>query len=274
MRTYLRKEEFVPYASDVVGKEVRAYHCTTGKGKDKLFIKRCEDGSIVAHCKHCGATGFYKAGKRVRHYTELKRPVKTPVKVSKDVYFPLDGLSDIHDWPKEARVYLLKYGISLKEIENYGITYSPSRGRLIFPIITRGEKTGYAARRVLERDERPKWLLFDSSDNHYILCPFHLLYSDTAIIVEDYISGIKCSRFADTYVVLGTSVSRQLYHELKSSYKRFYIFLDNDNPKVKVTQKKIRVELEPYGEVTIIRSDKDPKEHNMSELSSLLGEFK
>lgn len=65
----LHHTEYVPYASDTVGFQVNINHedCPAGiDTKARLYIKRT-DGGIVAHCHHCGKSGFFVNGSsRVR----------------------------------------------------------------------------------------------------------------------------------------------------------------------------------------------------------------
>ncbi len=41
----LRKDEWEHLIPDTVGKQIHTYHCKQGKGNDKLYIKRLNNGS-------------------------------------------------------------------------------------------------------------------------------------------------------------------------------------------------------------------------------------
>jgi len=54
----LSKDEFVQYAPEEPG-TVHVHHCKEGSNNDRLYVTRKEDGTILAYCHHCGASGYH-----------------------------------------------------------------------------------------------------------------------------------------------------------------------------------------------------------------------
>lgn len=91
----------------------------------------------------------------------------------------------------------------------------------------------------------------------------------TVVIVEDLISAIKCSQVVDSIAILGVHPSSYVVEKiLKEGYKRAFVFLDGDNPVVRMKAREIGKRL-PFVETVVIETGKDPKEHTVEELREL-----
>jgi DNA primase len=184
------------------------------------------------------------------------------------IWLPKDSEPDIYKWPVAERLWLFKYGITLEEIANYGLVYSDYYRRIIFPVRHGGILYAYQGRSV--GTAPPKWLYtgrdkslcYINLDNHHA--------SKQCVIVEDYVSAIKCARYTNAVCSFGTTLRDAVSNIIKQRYTKFIIYFDNDNYIVKKKQRQLARELSPYGEVVILREDKDPKEMGSTELEELL----
>lgn len=285
MSKYLRYEEFVPYASDKVDVEVHIHHCKSGKDNDRLYIRRTNDGRIVAKCHHCNQSGSYRTNipktfEAVRQkYRADKRAQQNNTGMSgsrpdyrgstTEVRLPRDceQYTNRVAWTAQARHWLSQYGLTSSEIVRAGISYSPYTNRIYFPVYYAKELSGYLSR-GLDKDS-PKWLAKYKQRSAFFVLYSTAPSSNRCVIVEDIVSGILCSRYDNTYVALGTYLSEEGLSRLKD-YTEFLVFLDDDNPQVKMNQLKMKKQLELFGTVQIVHAGTDPKKLKESELCRVL----
>lgn len=270
MKEYLRKSEFVPYAPKEVG-TTSIHHCKSGKDNDRLYITRCEDGlTILAYCHHCGKSGYHNQA-NTANIKALKTAKASYTKSNGGGYkLPSDCKNNPVDWPLVARAWITRYGITKGEIEKYGIAYSPSRGRVMLPVYDSDGLALYQARKVFNADDGPKYISYNNRIN--TLWYGHVSHkSSTIVLCEDIVSGIKLNRVCNSAALLGTHLSDKSLNLLVNNYTRFIIFMDDDNPKVRMKQLVLKNRLELFGPTTIVHTNgKDAKEHTEDELRELL----
>lgn len=121
------------------------------------------------------------------------------------------------------------------------------------------ELVGFQARRI--EAEGPKWLSIYSDKSKFYV--YYRRHTDTCVVVEDIVSGMRCARHLSTYVLLGAHISDTGLNQIKH-HKEFLIFLDDDNTQVRMNQLKLKKQLELFGKVRIIHRGTDPK--NLSEV--------
>lgn len=281
----LKYSEFVPFASSKVDVEVRVHHCKSGPGNDKLFIRRTQDGAIIGHCKHCGMSGYYRSRQpttfqtiKERYHTARQskgvagsKPSHTKgvTHDSRRVRLPADAVSysEKARWSVHATRWIEQYGLTQDEITRHGISYSPRKNRIYFPVYYNGEFTGFQSRRV-ENDGSAKWLsIYLEKQKFFVMYPHPS--STTVVIVEDIVSGILCSRHHNVYVCLGTYISDLGMNKLVG-YDKYLVFLDDDKPQVKMNQLKLKRQLQLLGPVDIIHAGTDPKNLSTAALSEAL----
>lgn len=68
----------MPFAPTSVGVEVHIHHCKTGRGNDRLYIKRDYDGTVVGYCHHCGARGRHSPGTKGVFHSRLSSLSRKP----------------------------------------------------------------------------------------------------------------------------------------------------------------------------------------------------
>ena len=288
MSDYLDKDEFVPFAPSDVGGEVRVHHCKLGKDNDRLYITRSNDNVILAYCHHCGKRGVSKLD-GVRNINSFRKPT-TDIKsgVSRDLKLPSDYEKDSSKWPIEARAWPMRFGITKEELHDNSIGYSEYFGRVVLPTFDeKGTLSQYQTRKItgltgtstFQRETKYDTFIKQGSTSFQRLFnPKHPRSTlsgrsmDTLCIVEDSLSAIKCNRYVPTIALNGTSLDDKCILALVKTYRNFYVFLDNDNPQVKKSQRKLKKKLELVckGKVTVVYKDKDPKELTNKELKETL----
>lgn len=244
------------------------HHCKQGKDNDRLYITK-RGSTYLFYCHHCGKRGFYRdtgpsnithVKARFSKFRGSQPHVRRIENSTARISLPADSLTwhERARWSVKARYQIGKYALKLLEVTRYGISYSPSKGRLYFPVYHNREMIGYTARRI--DCDGPKWLSLYKDKSKFFV--YFNRGTDTCVIVEDYISGILCARHLSTYVLLGTHISDHGINKIKH-HKNFIIFLDDDNPQVKMNQLKLRKQLQLFGDVRIVHRGTDPK--NLSE---------
>lgn len=244
------------------GETKNTFHCKHGHDNDRCFITH-KGHIILAYCHHCHAKG----SKRVANsYVKraLKPSVLPPARTSA---LPYDSLPPTSKWPVEANVWLSRGGVNTALAMKKGIVYSPSLNRVCIPVVFNGEYQGYSARR-LKDDGSPKYLHRQKDREKFIYsCPAG---TDSVVLVEDILSAIRVGEYTSAVAVQGTSLTDTLLEYLTQHYTSFIIWLDNDNRHVKLNQAKMLRQLQLYGDVRIIKTDKDPKEMTDAEITAHL----
>lgn len=272
---WLPKEDYLPYAPDGAGETEHIHHCRDGKDNDKLFITRCEDGyTIIAYCHHCGKRGFANTSESAtistlkKHYSH-KRSATTSSS-GYEYKLPNDCEGNPSKWDRRARVWVRRYGITNEEIEDYGIAYSPSDTRVVLPVYDSDGLALYQTRKLLEEDTRPKYLTYNNRHGSlWYSHPPHI--SNSIVLCEDVISGIRLGRHLPAGALLGTSISDRVLNAITNVYDTFIIFMDDDNTDVRMKQLVLKNRLELFGDVNIVHTNgRDAKEHTDAELKEIL----
>ena len=286
---YIPYKDFVSHGENLVaGEQIRINHTDCPDGEDtkrRLYIKRTEDGNnLLAYCHNCGNSGYY-AQTNFGYASTKKGTGSTGTRKEskggsgKSFYgstIPSDYERKESSWSKRGRVWITKYGITSLEIEKYRLGWSEQRNAILMPIYRKGVLLGIQ-HRTFEEDH-PKYV---TKAIHNPLWWYSGDYSTTIMgatsglcIVEDIVSGIKCSRFVPAIALLGANLSEEcaaFISELNIDKSKIKLFLDNDNRQIKLNQLKIKGILEQMGyTVTIIKQNKDPKECSDNQLRELL----
>ena len=285
---YLDKDDFVPFAPSEVGGEVHVHHCKLGKNNDRLYITRSDNDTILAYCHHCGKRGVSTLDgvRNISNFRTKRNDIQK--RVAKNLQLPRDFTKDISKWPLLAKTWPTRYGITEEELYDNAIGYSEYFGRVILPTFDKeGNLSQFQTRRVeglvgtsgYAGQSKYDTFIREGSTSFQRLFNPRLprfrsvkLPLDSLCIVEDSLSAIKCNRFIPTIALNGTNLDDKCVLKLVRLYDNFIIFLDNDNSQVKKSQRKLKRKLELLcrGQVTIVYSDKDPKELSIRELKRIL----
>lgn len=277
----LNWNDFVPHAPSENGEQIHINHDNCPAGQDtrqRLYIKRTDDGQrILAYCHNCSQSGSYRDNSFTnfsygkRNHTTVAGTSSVCQHSSKGKYLPRDAETTIGEWPPQARLWIKRYGITQKEVNDNGLFYSSSYKRVGLPTWVNGNLAGVQYRRVFEEDRRPKYFGYGSA-----VATIHHTHSNhnnptTIIIVEDKLSAIKCSRIVDACCLNGADLDDKIFLEIYRNYSKIYVFMDDDNAAIKMKQIAINNKFSDWGrECKIIRHSRQPKELGENELRGLL----
>ena len=228
--------------------------------KQRLYITTIPGGVIVWYCHNCGWKG--------KLYTHAKEEpnIKEPGNKTKGIVgrLPSDYSKEM---PREGIAWLLKYGLTPGEINQYEFGYSNFLNRLIIPIwdmvddavdakiITwQGRNLGKVTK------TNPKYI-----SARGVKHDGGLLYNTpTVCIVEDFISTIKVSRVCSALCLCGSHISDRMIKRLES-FEEIYIWLDMDKAKTSI-QISIKITAALGIPCKSIITTLDPKEYSTDEL--------
>lgn len=275
MTAKLDPSDYMPYAPSEPGRTVRRHHCKGGKGKDKLYITRKEDGSIVAFCHHCHAGGGTSVSElqgesSSQHDSGFVAGRATKVRGSSTVFaIPADCQGNTDKWGREALEWAEQY-LTSDQINDSPLSYSDKDGAIIFPFVTDTDMVMYQARYFPVRE--PKYMTYwnHNTDRHYD--PMGV--SDTLVITEDWISAYKAVLAGySAFPLAGSHLSRGSMGKLIArDYRRYVIALDNDNPAVRREQRRLEREFSMYAPTLVLKLTKDLKCFNLPDIKDLIDE--
>lgn len=242
---------------------IHVHHCKKGLNNDRLYITNMGE-RIVFYCHHCGSKGSL-----TNNLSRWKRASRPSVKaLPKEYTMPKDGVAEVGKWPVEARMWLVQGKIKSEVAEKAGMTYSPYLNRVCIPIVFDGEYLGYVARRI--GDEGPKYLA-RSKDKERFIFTKNVNTVGRVVLVEDILSCIRLSSLGYNCLALqGVNITPTVLNYLTSLYNHYTVWLDNDNPQVKLSQAKAKSNLEMYGLTDIIKTEVDPKNLSDKQIKELL----
>ena len=210
----------------------------TGNGK-KLYVKYChKNGQLgwLYHCFSCqnspgGLRGFYPADTAASPSETIDMVKRLQSKTSQyvgeqSVRLPEDFTTFLD---QQAVKYLVKYQITLKEAQRYGIGYSAGLDRMIIPVYAGERLVSYQARtfKLPYTKHNPKYLTVQARDvKHCVYRPTCILHTEQLVLVEAALSVIKLGSVVDCFGLLGSSLDESLYPYLKG--REVLIWLDPD----------------------------------------------
>lgn len=171
------------------------------------------------------------------------------------------SIDTVPEIPKEPLLWLLSYGITLKEIEDYGVGWNDEQQLLVLmktPEYWQARCFGNQKTKYLSKGNKP--LTFYG-------------YADRLVCVEDIVSAIKLSRLSPDWCalpLLGCSLSNEWVQRLSGRFKSVVIWLDRDKAKEALA---LARNLKQRGfNASIVVSPLDPKEYSKEELNEWLKE--
>jgi len=190
------------------GTFVRVNHDECGDAKNRLWVQRNADGSIVGYCHNCGARGYtvgFSRGKP-RVDVDVKKAERTLPLAPEELIYETDK------WPAAARGWLLQYSTLPSEV---GAAWATGYDRLALPIKNPdGDLVGHNLRSVDGR--LPKYLT--RGDPHLGHWVAGVPGTGLVVLVEDIISATKVGRIAPAVALLRTSLNGDTLAELTKRY--------------------------------------------------------
>lgn len=263
----ISRSEIQRYISNLtldLDKTVRFNHegCATTVTSKSLSITRTKDG-YVAHCFKCSESGFLPDNSLPSRAVQSRDLSST--RAPSNCTPPNDAKTKLYEFAPRITVWLKQF-LTEQEITKHGVVADNVRLRCYFPV----NPTGWIFRNFDTEAGGPKWFTRTQRGYGYYQATNP---SDTVVICEDCVSGIKLSRHADALAVLGTTLHDNALRILaRQRYKRGVVFLDDDSALVKNQALRIKQRLElVIPSVTVYHSGGvDPKETPDTVLRSLV----
>lgn len=290
------RAEFEEYVPDYVGK-IRATHdgdnCQNGSTPNNMIVERTDDGWARAFCFRCGGRGSFEL---VRHYHPGQSTDRTAGEGSADhtgggIHKPVGierveqsrTLADSYDFPKEGREWLAKSGFTIQDADRRGCRWSGREGALFLPVVQQGVSAfgdvlpGYVRRKwspksynVMRLTEDPLWGLYRASETAKPL-PYQLEARRPVVIVEDVLSAWRVSEVMDCIALCGTELHSPVISAVaREGYTDAIVWLDADNPVVRMKARKIANRLNGLMVTHMIETGKDPKHENVGQVRERL----
>ena len=219
------------------------------------------------NCPNCGSRdnlaeysdGFYCFGCGYKKQKNDINSVRSRLSESRASVMQSDeqDISTTNIIPQKAMQWLLKYGITQKDIDVYKLGWCEPWQALILvnvPGYWQGRNFNNGAK-YLSRGTKP--LIFYGN-------------GDILVCVEDVLSAIKVSK-ADNVIatpLLGSSMPLELTETILERFKTVRVWLDRD--KAIEAVKMVRNLKQKGVDADVIVTDKDPKEYNTKEINEWL----
>jgi hypothetical protein len=286
MASRLNRDDWVHLAPQRRG-SVRVNHNSQACAGDSksLLITRNDKGDLSAYCFRCNASGFVSATPHFRHPGRQDEEDEQPADQDRDG-FRLPG-DAVPSYPAHVQGWLNKSGVTAEQAEAWGFLWTdvglksgdrtvvpPSS--LLIPVVKEIHAIGPEAAGYVLRGFDPKsyLTLTHAKAGFWALIrglPEHSGRGGTLTVVEDAISARKVASVAgDALALLGTTLRPEaMQFILRQGYKEAVIFLDGDNPQVRMTTRKLRRALS-FIPTRIVETGTDPKREPNERLRSLI----
>lgn len=272
---WLPKSDYLPFAPEHVGINRVNHNSDYCHGDSpSMIVERKEDGSVAAHCFRCGGGGFstprlhHLASASIRE-ASAKRNEDRQVVVG-GIELPNDTTGIEDDFPQTARAWLKKAGLTRQQVEAEGFLWSDERNCLYIPVRQSGDLKGFV-QRYFDTDEKVyRTLKLDSRQFFGYYRQGVDKPTRSVVIVEDTLSALRVSEICDTLSVLGTNILPSAVSLiLKEGYEEAIIFLDADNPTVRMQARRIASKL-PFVKTRFVETGADPKHYSKEQLTKLI----
>lgn len=245
MTDRIPREDFIDRAPTEIGAQVHVNHgkaCTAGQDtRRRLYIKRKNDGSVVAYCHNCGLAGFAGDDGSVRLRKPTSHTNSSAMARLWDVRHG-SGTLDYTHWSDSARDWGLgilkcrEHGIQRLINEN-DIRFLP--GRLAGPALSFKTTNGYQLR-LLDNKNSTKAQTIVTGPGPKAFIPWlpEDRYPGMLVLTEDAMSAIVLADIGvNAMAMLGAHVPDKLLVDLCQNYDTIVVWFDWDNKQVKEAQR-------------------------------------
>lgn len=228
-----------------------------GNDKSKNNLAVYSDGHQFCYC-----CKYLVVGDKIISYKNQLNQV-VPQESTSKLGLPLDSTYQL---PAIAKVWLSKYGFDHNICINNHIMWSDYQQKLIFPYYINGNLVGWQGRTFNpEEQKKRKWFSQGKLDS--------FIYTrgrqqDKLILVESIVSAIKLGIKHYSSPLYGSVISTHRWKGLAQLTDHIVVWLDPDKHVEAVKQANTGRLFIP--QVSIILSDKKPKDYNLDELDSYL----
>lgn len=210
----------------------------------------------------CFGCGRYERGEHLPHERlpgmEGKRKRGT-VESEDRVRPPPDDLNTHYE--QVVIEWIKKYHLTASDLVKHNVKWSPSREQLVYLFYGAGKDVVlWQARNFREGTTHKSRFFTGGTPADVIAAYYPEQATDTAVIVEDCVSGIKCAGAGYVGVpCFSAAMPKAKLAQLARMYSRCYIWLDED--KLKEAQKLAQQAAFLGMESRVIYTPKDPKEY-------------
>jgi hypothetical protein len=234
--------------------------CATSSGSRSLAVTRTDSDSLVVYCHKCNGTGGTGG---TYDPTEAKPS-------GNRIWKKPDWEYRVREFPVQVKVWLGGQWVTNNDLEALGVRYDTANESLQFTVWGEEGETRAAAGRInrqYSKDATSKYIC--SGQRSWLRCTS----STTLVLVEDYLSCVQAGMAGYSAMLLGGTrlTDDSLSSILAHKWERIVVYLDNDNPDVRKSQRDIYRTLSFYYPVVVLREDRDPKELTVTELQELIG---
>jgi len=188
-------------------------------------------------------------------------------------YNVVDGI-DVSNYtiliPQKALEWLFKYGITKEEITHFRICWNPSKDSLVFPIIDGDGKVIVTNERYFGDSPLEQKYRTYGHKNHKQLFINNPLHPRTLVMVEDFVSAIRVSRFVCAMPLLGSTMPVEALRWATGRYKKLRVWLDMDKASQSLGEAAKASQYIP--DCRSIITDLDPKEYSNNRILTILKE--
>lgn len=269
--------DWLPYAPEERG-TVRVNHNSSdcSGGRDSMTITRYEDGRIFAYCFRCGGRGNHNPTRHFKPGAALVGGYSASGTLAGGERSspPRDSTGEWGRFPRHVKEWLLRGGVTSVISDTQGFLWSEEKERLWIPVRQYSKTTtGNKLAGWIERGFSPKSYLTRTDDkaNFYgYYVSGSVINNSKVVLVEDVLSALKCSQVVDSIAITGVHPKESVIAAvLKNGYKQAYVFLDADNPTVRMKARQIPKRL-PFVECKIVEAFKDPKSCSIEEIQAFI----
>ena len=205
-----------------------------------------DDGS-----QWCFGCHYYVPPSGMKRYQRALRREETTEKWG-NIQMPSDAtyrIDELH------LTWLRKYSITFSEIIQFGIMSSKSHG-LLLPIFNKNSEVLFFVNRPF-KDGYAKSL--DNGKKPFVVFPHRKeqRHVSTVVVVEDYVSAIRVSRYFNCLPLFGSNLSTAILLRLKKQFDHVIVWLDPDKTREAIKQ---ALRYSTVVQTSVIRSEADPKE--------------
>ena len=212
------------------GGRLRVPHdCGPGR---TLLISHVDDG-VMAHCFRCSDSAFIKDERSLaERIAALAKARAADVEVIRPE-LPEPRERDVQQWPKAARVWLYKAGLSNDAIERLGFYWHPVTQRVVMPVFEEGELVYWQARSL--NPNVPKYI--NPTVERGTVAPRFGRGGACIVLTEDILSAIKVGMVNEAWSIMGTSLPDKIAVRLVNAARPVIVMLDPDDAGRKGTAK-------------------------------------
>ena len=237
------------------------------RGKDRHGDNLAVYSDGATYCFSCG---FHTGNSAVHRISRLSLRSTQNANMGQETL--RSYLTTPSDWtyklPPKAKQWLDKYDITNEEIHRHGICWSTKWERLIFPVYNGDVLKFYQGRNFNENHSENHSQRYHTEGNRNFTKLFTAPNPNPIVLVEDYISAIKVSRWCPAICLFGSHISKELILTLLPGKPSIRVWLDKD--KAREAARYTQMILQYLPDCATIITEQDPKCYDKDFISELV----